>query len=189
MRKTVGKGRGVALAAIVALLAGGGVVLWAQTSPRPGVDASMTALVAEVRALREVVERSSLITAQSQLVLGRLQLQEGRLATLGRQLTEARQHVQEAVQRENEVMRGIEQLQATIERGPSPEQREEATAVMPSMRRQLKELQAVTMQRRADEQAASGALAEEQNRWVDFNGRLEALERTISAATAVRGRE
>ena len=31
---------------------------------------------------------------------------------------------------------------------------------------------------------------EEQQRWVDFNGRLEALERTIAAAAAsIRGRE
>jgi hypothetical protein len=184
MRKPVGKGRGVALAAIVALLAGGGVVLWAQTSPRPGVDVSMTLLVDEIRQLREAVERSSLITAQSQLVLGRLQLQEGRLATLGRQVTEARQRLNEAIRAEGDTSREIERLVAATERASSHEAFDEATPVLPGLRRRLKELQAQTMQHRADERAASEALAEEQNRWVDFNSRLEALERTVSAAVA-----
>jgi chromosome segregation ATPase len=188
MGKTVGKGRRVVLAVIVTLCAAGGAVLWAQTSPRPTVDASMTALVAEIRTLREAVERSSLITAQSQLVLGRLQLQEARLVTLGRQVTEARQRLNEAIRAEGDTSREIERLTVATERASSQEAREEATVVLPGLRRRLKELQAQTMQSRGDEQAAAGALAEEQNRWVDFNSRLEALERTITAAAAGRAR-
>jgi hypothetical protein len=177
------------LSAVTLLFIGGTAMLWAQTSARQGVDGSMSELVREIRALRESVERSSLVTAQSQLVLGRLQLQEGRLAALGRQLTEARQHVQQAVEREGEVTREIDRFNADME-GASAEHRAEMTAMVASLRRQLKDRQALTMQRRADEHAAAAALAEEQNRWVDFNSRLEALERTISsAAAATRARE
>jgi chromosome segregation ATPase len=186
MLKAAGKRSGVMFGLFGVMLAAGGAALWAQPSSRPTVDASMTSLVAEVRALREAVERSSLITAQSQLVLGRLQLQEGRLATLGRQVTEARQRLNQAIRAEGDHAREVDRLTQAAERAASQEARDEAAAVLPSLRRQLKELQAQTAQGRADEQAASGALAEEQNRWVDFNSRLEALERTISSAAAMR---
>ena len=174
----------------IAVLVAGGAVLWAQTSPRPAVDTSMTQLVAEIRTLREAVERSTLVTAQSQLLLGRLQLQEGRLATLGRQVTDARQRLNESLRHESDVSRELERMGAAAERASSQEMRDEMAVVLPRLRGELKQRQAQTAQYRADEQAASAALAEEQQRWVDFNSRLEALERTIAAATqSMRGRQ
>ena len=179
--------RGLGVGAI--LLVAGGAALWAQTAARPGVDASMTLLVAEIRTLREAVERSTLVTAQSQLLLGRLQLQEGRLATLGRQVTEARQRLNESLRHESDVSREIERQTADA-RESSQQARDEIDAMVRRLRGQLKQIQAETAQYRADEQAASGALAEEQTRWVEFNSRLEALERTIAAATqSMRGRQ
>jgi hypothetical protein len=103
-------------------------------------------------------------------------------------VTEARQRLNEAIRAEGDTSREIERLAAATERASSHEARDEASAVLPALRRRLKELQAQTIQHRADERAASEALAEEQNRWVDFNSRLEALERTISAAAAGRAR-
>jgi hypothetical protein len=187
MLKAVGKRSGVMLGLFGVMLAAGGAALWAQPSSRPTVDASMTSLVAEVRALREAVERSSLITAQSQLVLGRLQLQEGRLATLGRQVTEARQRLNDALRREGDLSREIERMAASAEHAPTQEAREESAIALRNLRGQLKNAQVQTSQFRGDEQAAAGALAEEQNRWTDFNSRLEALERMIASAAAVRG--
>jgi hypothetical protein len=186
MLKAAGKRSGVMFGLFGVMLAAGGAALWAQPSSRPTVDASMMSLVAEVRALREAVERSSLITAQSQLVLGRLQLQEGRLATLGKQVTEARQRLNDSIRQEGDLTREIERMSASAERAQAQEARDEAAIMVRHLRGQLKTLQAQTAQSRADEQAASGALAEEQNRWVDFNSRLEALERTISSAAAMR---
>lgn len=180
----------VVAAGVVCLCAAGGVVLWAQTSPRPAVDASMTQLVAEIRTLREAVERSTLVTAQSQLLLGRLQLQEGRLATLGRQVNDARQQLAEVARRERDTLSEIERLTVTANSAVAQEARDQAASLASALKRELKEVQSLVAQRRADEQAASSALAEEQQRWVEFNGRLEALERTIAAAAAsIRVRE
>jgi hypothetical protein len=59
MLKAIQKRGGTMLGLFGVMLAAGGAALWAQTSSRPTVDASMTLLVDEIRQLREAVERSS----------------------------------------------------------------------------------------------------------------------------------
>src|SRR5688500_5266382 len=70
----------------------------------------MKALVAEVRALRLAVERTSAHTGQAQLLLGRVQLQENRLATLGRQLLEARTRLLDAQAAQTAAEHSLQQL-------------------------------------------------------------------------------
>jgi predicted RNase H-like nuclease (RuvC/YqgF family) len=66
-------------------------VLYAQD--KPWVDGSINQLVAEVRALRQSVERTGSLTARTQALLGRVQLLDSRLADLRRRLDEARQRI------------------------------------------------------------------------------------------------
>ncbi len=82
------------LVAAVLVATAGFATLRGQPERAPAED--MKALVAEVRALRLAVERTSAHNGQAQLLLGRVQLQENRLATLGRQLLEARTRVLDA---------------------------------------------------------------------------------------------
>jgi chromosome segregation ATPase len=149
----------------------------------------MSQLVDEVRALRESVERSGLIAAQSQLLLGRVQLQEGRLATLGRQAQDARDRLADAERDQSAVEHQLRQLNAAIDRVQSADEREMlVNDRIPQFKEQVRQAQLKTQQLRSQEAAASSALSEEQSRWLDFNTRLETLERTLATMAAARVR-
>jgi chromosome segregation ATPase len=182
--------RGVIVSGLIVagLCAAGGAALWAQPSDRPTVDASMTSLVLEIRALREAVERSGVVATQAQLLLGRVQLQENRLVTLGRQAQDARDRLAVAERELSGPEYELKRLTNELNSGRVPAEERETLANdrIPALKQQLREAQMRTQQLRNQEAAASAALAEEQSRWVDFNGRLEALERSLAAMAASR---
>jgi chromosome segregation ATPase len=142
----------------------------------------MKALVAEVRALRLAIERTSTHTSQAQLLLGRVQLQENRLTTLGRQYQEARTRSLDAQMGQGEVERRLQQLITASRNATEAMERQAVEARLPDLKADLGRFQARTAQIQADEAAALQALTTEQQRWSDFNERLEALERTLGAA-------
>jgi hypothetical protein len=174
----------------VSLCAAGGAGLWAaQPSDRPTIDASMSQLVSEMRELREAVERSSLVTAQAQLLLGRVQLQEARLATLGRQAQDAREQLAQAERAQGDLEYEFKRFSAVESAQRPGEEQEQYKERLDQLKQQVRQAQVHAQRLRNAEAAASSALAEEQSRWVDFNGRLEALERTLASMLSTRTRQ
>jgi hypothetical protein len=160
----------------------GFATLRGQPERAPAED--MKALVAEVRALRLAVERTSAHTGQAQLLLGRVQLQENRLATLGRQLLEARTRLLDAQAAQAESEQKLRQISDGSRSGEDPIERQAMDAMLVELKHEVARRQARTTQLQGDETAAQHALTTEQQRWADFNDRLEALERTLGATTA-----
>jgi len=180
MRRTAG-----ALAVFGVLLAGW-TVLRAQTPvPRnPGSADIMPALLEEVRGLRASLEQMSSAGARVQLALGRLQLQEGRLnASLKRQ-DELRQRLAEALKAQAEVQQQVagldrefkEQTRRSSPEGPTPEQMEDIRA---HHRQRLAIVSADVQRLTAEEATIATDVASEQARWIEFNQRLEDLERAL----------
>jgi hypothetical protein len=157
----------------------------AQSSPPP--DGTMRELVAEVRALRLAVERTSGLAARSQALLGRVQLQENRLADLGQRLDDARERVRAAVAHEAKLSTDLAE---TIRRMPGETaaagERLDIEAMLREMRAKVKLAEDQTAQLRGDEQAVLTALTQEQTRWSDYNARLEAIELDFARGTVVR---
>lgn len=171
-------GRRVVGLAVAAMLVAGAVSV---TGQRPTVDSSMDALVAEIRALRQAVERSGIAGARAQVALGRLQLQENRLATLGRQALESRIRLQNAILQLTDTQVQVARLARSVDETVTAEQRREVEAALEERKASLKQLQSHVNQLRTEEGEASSALSAEQARWSDFNERLEALERALAS--------
>jgi chromosome segregation ATPase len=148
---------------------------------KPGVDDSMGSLVAEIRELRYTVERSMSANSQAQLLLGRVLLQENRLATLGHQLQEARTRLADQQASQAAMERQLRHMTAMLDDVHSTEERQAIQARIADLKDQVKQQQARSERLRGDETAAAAALSTEQNRWSEFNERLEALERTLAA--------
>ena len=161
-------------------------VLAAQVSSKPTIDASMSMLVDEVHELRLAVERSGMISAQAQVLLGRVQLQENRLATLGRNLVEARGRLRDAETSQFGLEQALRQATASASSARAPEERQALEERIADIKAQIRRAQAVTERFRSEDGSAAAALAEEQSRWTDFNGRLEVLERSLAAAAMPR---
>jgi chromosome segregation ATPase len=158
-------------------------VLTAQGQAPP--DATMRDLVAEIRALRVAVERTSGLAARSQALLGRVQLQEHRLADLGRRLDDARERARAATVEESRHTNQLAEMTRRMQ-GSSADERGNVEAVLREMRASLKLAQDQAAQLRAEEQAVLSALTQEQTRWSDYNARLEAIEQDFTRAPAVR---
>ena len=157
----------------------------APSSPPP--DGSMRELVAEVRALRLAVERTSGLAARSQALLGRVQLQESRLADLGRRLDEARERARAAAAHEAKLSTDLAEMTRRVPGGTGPaDERADIEAMLREMRARVKLAQDQTAQLREDEQAVLTALTQEQTRWSDYNARLEAIEQDFARGAAVR---
>jgi chromosome segregation ATPase len=148
---------------------------------RPPLDGSMGELVAEIRALRQAVERGTTLNARTQALLGRVQLQENRLADLGRRLDEARQRARAATAREASMTAQLASMAARLEHLPAgSDERLHVEQALRASRLELESAQREAAAQRADEQDLQAALLAEQSRWSEFNARLEAIEQDFA---------
>jgi hypothetical protein len=165
--------------AILIVLGGYGVVrAQAQRVESPQGD-STTQLLQEVRYLRAAIERSTVAGTRAQLLLGRLQMQEARMATLGRQAQEARLRLLD-VQRERENKTSeIKRLTDALDRF-TPDERRAVEDRIETMKRSVKDLQQREREFQTEYDGMAQQLSADEARWVDFNQRLEDLERTLA---------
>lgn len=180
MRQTAGA------LAVFGLLVAGWTVLRAQTpAPAgPGSTDIMPALLEEVRGLRASLEQMSSAGARVQLALGRLQLQEGRLNASVKRLDEARQRLAEALKHQAELQQQVagldrefkEQARRGSAEGPTPDQMED---IRNHHRHQLAIFNADVQRLTTEEATIATDVANEQARWIEFNQRLEDLERAL----------
>jgi chromosome segregation ATPase len=178
MRRTAG------VLAVFGVLLAGWTVMRAQTpTPAgPGSADIMPALLDEVRGLRAALEQMSSAGARVQLALGRLQLQEGRLNASAKRLDEARQRLAEALKNQAEVQQQVAGLDREFKEqsrradGPTPEQMED---VRNHHRQRLASFNADVQRLTAEEATIAADVANEQARWIEFNQRLEDLERAL----------
>jgi flagellar biosynthesis/type III secretory pathway chaperone len=173
---------------VLLLVAIVGVAAFARGQDMSASDSGqMKALVSEVRALRVAIERAAASNAQSQVLLGRVQLQENRLATLSRQYQEARTRTLDSQTAQTGLEHELQRTQAAESGTPRPpEERQALEQRITQLKSQVAHQQARTAQLRADETATADMLAMEQQRWADFNQRLEGIERTLSDSLSGR---
>jgi chromosome segregation ATPase len=169
--------------AIVIVLVGIGVMA-AGREPRQAVQpppASPNALLDEVRALRAEINKAAGSSIRAQLLVARLQLQEQRVNAVARQLADVQGRLASAQQGQT-TMR--ERLAATEEGQARLPPEDRSDDQVRALTLQLEQGQSREQELRAQESALLSATSAEQSRWADFNGRLDALERSLSAETA-----
>jgi hypothetical protein len=150
-----------------------------QQRPSDSSDAAVSALVAEVRALRADLAEAAQRSLHSQLLLGRLQMQEQRLTYLDRQRAE----VTATLMQQTTVTAGIASQVKTMEScdaSPDPKSRNECELMVANFKRQLSGQQKMEQQLRARESDLLNTVATEQALWSDFNARLDDLERALT---------
>ena len=181
MRRTAG-----ALAVFGVLLAGW-TVLRAQTAaPRAQPDI-MPALLEEVRGLRAALEHMSSSGARVQLALGRLQLQEARLNAAGKRLDDTRTRLTDALRQQADLRDATSRLETALREIKGGAVRSADSQVPPEQiedmrkdqQRQLALVNAEVQRLTAEESTYATDVANEQARWIEFNQRLEDLERAL----------
>jgi chromosome segregation ATPase len=169
-------------AVFAAAMVVGGItaVVAAQGTRTPQSDDTLSQLLTEVRGLRAALEQMATAGARVQLVLGRVQLQEQRIENQARRLDVARAALRAAQTDLVSMQQQAKELQQTVQNFPNSQNRAQAEAelemVKAAIARKAEEVQRLS----ADESMLVQDVTAEQNRWSDFNQRLDELERMLN---------
>jgi len=159
---------GVGVLALVAGTAG-------QTAPQNDP------LLAEVRALRAELGQAAGTSIRTQLLVARLQLQEQRINTVSRQLEETRAQLASMPTGVLQIETEIQQLDEQSREPNLPvERRRDIERAVPETKARLAELQRQMADLANRESTLAATLAGEQTRWIEFNGRLDEIERELT---------
>ena len=142
--------------------------------------ATLDDVVNELRALRADRKKSTAATTQAQLLTVRLQLQEQRLAVLSNQRNDVNARLQVETPLRAEAERQVRTFDDT--RGRNEDvgvPRAELENMLKMFRQQFESHRDAERQLQAQESQLSAEIANEQNRWQDFNNRLDELERSL----------
>jgi len=137
-------------------------------------------LLAEVRGLRAELHQASGVSIRAQLLVARVQLQEQRIIALNGQLADVQRQLdaQEAA-----AVAPAEQVKRLEEaaRGGShtADQQRDIDGVLAAAKATLAQMERAIGQLRRRQSDLLNAVATEQNRWSEFNGRLDELERQL----------
>jgi len=142
--------------------------------------ATLDDVVNEIRGLRADLKKSTAATTQVQLLTVRLQLQEQRLAVLSNQHQIVAGKLMEETRLRAEAAERLQSMQTTDARNlPAELSRAEFENVLNNLKRVAGQHRDAEEQLRAQENQLSTEIANEQNRWQDFNNRLDELERSL----------
>jgi uncharacterized membrane protein YccC len=171
--------------AVTTLIAGSVIAVSAASVATAPPDQSpaqeSSALLNEVRLLRQAIEQLAGNGARVQIVFGRLQLQEQRTTAAARRLEDLRANLTRLAYQATEMAERIKDLDAAA--GSSrrtPEEEAEMREAVTMMSREWRRMESERTRLAAEESEAASALATEQGRWSDLNRQLEELERSLS---------
>jgi len=143
---------------------------------------TVSALLAEVRALRHTIETVVAAGAHGQLALGRLQLQERRLTGTMDKLESIRERLIVSQHQAAEQKERCATIDASLEdwvskpRQPYEPERGQIEELQKQCRRELAVYSAEIQRYTAEEAALASEVTMDQSRWLDLNRRLEEIE-------------
>ena len=157
-----------------------GLVVLAATTPRAAAEQKsvdpIAALLAEVRQLRIVMERSAAVGPRIQLLTSRMALQDERVFRTARQVDSLRDELQRLTTQSQELAARTTQLEEALRTATDPGKQLELREALRFVKTEA-ELQATREQQtRAREAEAASALAQEQARWTELSQRLDDIE-------------
>jgi hypothetical protein len=160
---------------LIALAVVGVVSGQSQRSP-----ATLDDLLTEVRGLRTDLNQSSSSSLRTQLLVAQLTLQEQRINAVAGQLDNAGRALSSRLgDPESPVIR-LKRFEDAVQTPGPPEAQVEMERMLPRLRADAAIWQREEQALRSQENELSVLLATEQNRWIDFNSRLDDLERALS---------
>jgi hypothetical protein len=142
--------------------------------------ATLDDLLTEIRGLRADLKATTAVTTRTQMLTARLSLQEQRIAVLANQRADvtARLAIETRLRADAEAQ--VQTFVENRERNASLSiPRAELETQEAFFRRNFAQHRDAEQQLRTQEADLSAQIAAEQNRWLDFNNRLDELERSL----------
>jgi DNA repair exonuclease SbcCD ATPase subunit len=165
---------------VIAAAAAGGAAI-GQAQPTPAEPSILPALLVEVRGLRAAMEQMASAGPRVQLALGRVQLQEQRIGNQIRRLDAVRASLAPAQKELDALAERLKGLaEALNEPGIDAETRRGREGEFRALKTEWSRVNTDVQRLSAEETVLVQDIAAEQNRWTEFNQRLEELERALA---------
>jgi hypothetical protein len=166
----------VALLPIITFVIAAGAVS-GQTARPP---ATLDDLIAEVRGLRAEINQVAGAGIRAQLLVTRLSLQEQRVRTLAQQLAEAQRMLRTSGADHRARSAHLKRVEDSLRDGTAPSTRSgEFEVMLAHLREDVDRSGREEEALRAQEQELLKALSGEEKLWIDFNSRLDRIEREL----------
>jgi predicted nucleic acid-binding Zn-ribbon protein len=136
-------------------------------------------LLAEVRALRAELNQAAGTSIRTQLLVARLTLQEQRIATVSKQLADVQSQRTGNDAGVAQMSSRQKQIEDRLREQLAGEIRQALEREVAGMKAPLTQMRQRSQELLAQESSLSAQLAGEQSRWLDFNSRLDEIEREI----------
>jgi predicted nucleic acid-binding Zn-ribbon protein len=147
---------------------------------RPQEPEVLSALLTEVRGLRQAMEQMAAVGPRVQLAFGRLQLQEQRVNTAIRRLETLRDAVAKAEKDVATTQVQLSAMENMFKSGDaSPDDRNPMSAMIATLKKAVAAGTADVMRLQGEEAQLQQQIATEQGRWEEINRALEDLERAF----------
>ena len=171
-----------AIATTCVLAGAAGIVFGQEPRAADAGAPTLNALLTEVRGIRAELNQAASASLRAQLLVARLQLQEQRINVVSAQLAEARRLVLPQEAKESEKAMELKRFEGFgAEPGSlfSSDERQAIAERIPQLKEELAQIRGHLLRLRAQETEFADLLASEQTRWVEFNSRLDELERSL----------
>jgi chromosome segregation ATPase len=169
----------VGVGCILGVLTGGFALATVRGEQAAPQDTS--ALLDEVRLLRQAIEALAGTGARVQIVFGRLQLQEQRTTSAVRRLDDARSALATITAKIADIADRVKTIEDDAGRGTRAVPEERAFEIeLRELKREWARREEERIRLATQESDAAGQLAQEQGRWTDLNRQLEELERALT---------
>jgi hypothetical protein len=146
-------------------------------------DEVLPALLAEVKGLRAAMEQMASAGPRVQLSVSRLQLQEGRIAAMVRRLDTVRDTLTTARRDLDRVKGALKMFESDEHQpggAPPGTPPEDLGPMVAGMKGEVATAQANVDRLAAEEAQLTQDVTTEQTRWIEFNQRLDELERSLA---------
>lgn len=153
-------------------------------SAQPSSDATLQALLSEVRLLRQALEKSAILAPRIQLTLQRMQLQQASVVKASHDLAQLRERLAKAANEESGFAAEAKALQAMAAKENDAARRSVLENRVKAMQGAMEQQRMLDSQLRATESDLAGVLRVEQGRWDELQARLDALERSLETLAA-----
>jgi chromosome segregation ATPase len=141
-------------------------------------------LLSEVRGLRAEVTQAAGASMRMQLLLARLSLQEQRIAALNRQSLELQRQLTNLSRDRGTNTDHLQRLTTALESTAIPaSERSQVDFEVSFLKTRIAEQEEEEQRLQAQAYDVANVIAAEQGRWLDFNSRLDELERSLPAST------
>jgi hypothetical protein len=139
----------------------------------------LQALVVEVHALRVAMEQQATISPRIQLSMARLNIEEQRMTQLSQQVDQVRSQLSVVALESQRIAERLAEIDKTLLTERDPKKREEIAQLKNELLSRQKDQSAREQQLRVRETEAARAHDIEHARWIEFNHRIDELERLL----------